>query len=588
MVQCAPPPNASIDNRRSANSVAAVVCASRLGLYGGGFLMRQLDRPTTGGSRRALAGMGLLVVLLIGTTILPWHRATATNSAPLPVKVARVTTGDVLGTVSLNGDIRPVNQLDVTSRVGARVVAVPVTVGQAVRAGDVLAQLDRTQQEVALVQAQAAIVKEQSALEKARVALDQPIDIASLEANIRAAEAELAEVLAGPRAEDVDIAVQKLSQANDTRARTASSLSNAKEQARIAMEQATFALQATQALYGAAKLIYDEAVRTGKDPNIPGPCPDSNRNCRDLTDARLRSYKATYEAAEINLRSAEALVEARRLSYQDARNQEVGGLRIASAQVQDAQAGLDKARSGPTADAVARAQADLVEARADLARALEPRSRADLRAAEASLRSAEASLRLAEVNLGETRVVAPFDGIVTQRFVSVGSSVSSGGSIVQLVSQQVEVRLSADDSQVAQLAVGQEATIRLSAFPGATFKARIGGISPSADVTSRTFTVTLATVEPDPRLKPGMLAQGEVAAIERRGVLTIPATAVISRGVESAVFVVADGKARRKAVTLGVAGGGVVEVLSGLANGESIVVDGQAALTDNVEVTVVS
>lgn len=539
------------------------------------------------GARRALAGLSLLVVLLVGTSIWPWQRAVATSSAPAPVRVAKASVGPLQASLSLSGELRPTDQLDVATRVGARVTQVAAGVGQAVQAGQTLAELDRTALEIALLQAQSGLAKEKAALAKLQSGARSE-DVAKEEAALRAAEARLEQVKRGPKAEDIDSAVQKLNQARDSRSRVASQLSLAKEQARITLEQALLSLQSAQGAYGAAKLVYDEAVRTNKDPNIAPPARGSGKkdDQRDLTDVKLRQYKAAFEAAENNLRNAEQLVENRRLAYEDAKQQEIAGLRIEAAKIQDSQAGLDKARSGPDADAVAKAEADIEAARANLAKVMAPTGDPELQTALAAIRSAEAAVRLAEINLAETRIVAPFAGIVTQRFVSPGSIVSAGAAIVQLVSQTIEVRLNADDSQIATLAAGQQAELRLNAFPGVVFNAKVESISPSANAASRTFTVTLIPEKLDPRLKPGMLAQAEVAAINRSDVLTIPEQAVMTRATETTVFVVESGKARRKVVVLGIRGNGMIEILSGLQAGEAVIIDGLTALNDNDQVAV--
>jgi HlyD family secretion protein len=536
------------------------------------------------GSRRAIGGLSILVVLLIGTTILPWQRAAVTVAAPSPVRVAKATVGDMKASISLNGELRPTDQMEVTPRVSGRVTRLTATVGRTVRAGEALAELDRTALEVALTQAQTSVTKERSALAKLQSGA-RAEDIVVAQAAVRAAEASLAQAMQGPKAEDVDMAVQKLNQARETRTKTASSLGNAKEQARIAVDQAMAELQRAQALYGASKLVYDEAVRTGKDPNV-GSCPSDNKRCNDLTDIKLRSYKADFEAKEIGMRSAEAGLAGRQLAYEDAKRQEVTSLQIENSKIADALASLEKARTGPDADAVAEVQADLEAARARLAKAETPYQEPELQAAQASIQNAEAAVRLAEANLREATVVAPFAGIVTQRYVSVGSVVSSSTAIAQLVSTTLEAKLSADDSQVAVLEPGQKTELRLNAYPGVVFPAAIESISPSANQTSRTFTATAIPENADGRLKPGMLVQGDVAAINRPSVLMIPEQAVLSRGLETTVFTVVDGKARRKPVTLGVRGGGMVEVIEGVAAGESVVIDGQAALNDNDQVTI--
>jgi len=538
-----------------------------------------------GGSRRALAGLSLLVVLLTGASILPWQRPATIVAAPAPVRVAKATVGDLKASVSLSGELRPTDQLEVTPRISARVTRLPATVGRVVGAGEVLAELDRTAQEIALTQAQAALTKERANLAKLQSG-SRAEDIVRAEAALRAAEASLAQIMQGPRPEDIEMAAQKLSQARENRIRTASTLANAKEQARIAVEQATADLQRAQALYGAAKLLYDEAVRTNRDPNIAS-CPATNRRCDELTDIKLRSYKADFEAKEIAMRSAEAALAGKQLAYEDAKRQEATGLQIENSKVADALANLEKVRSGPAPDVVAKAQADLENARATLAKAQDPYLEAELEAAQAAVQSAEAAVRQAEANLRETLVVAPFSGIITQRYVSVGAVVSTSTPIVQLVSTTLEARLSADDAQVVLLEPGQRAELVLSAYPGVVLNARLESVSPSASPTSRTFTATVIPDTPDARLRPGMLVQGNVAAINRPNVVMIPEQAVVTRGLDTTVFVVADGKARRKPVTLGVRGGGMVEVIGGVTAGETVVIDGQAALNDNDQVSIV-
>lgn len=597
---------------------------------------------STSGASRTIAGLSLLVLLLAGTTIMPWGRVAATANAPVTVRVVRAGIGDLQAGISLNGELRATDQIDVTPRVSSRVIRLPVTVGQVVAAGAVLAELDRTQLEVEVAKAQATLTKEQAALAKlqtpardeeitkeeaniraAEAKLSQleqgarPEDVNKEAAAVRAAEIKLSQAQRGARPEDIDMAVQKLNQAQNTRARAASALGAAKESARIGLEQALAALQGAQAQYGAAKLLYDEAERTGKDPNMaPSTAKDpavrrSEEARRELTDIKLRSYKADYEAKEAALRSAEATVQSREVAYEDAKQQEIAGLQFASAQVLDAQANLEKVRGpdadavakayadleaaraalakvtkAPDADVVAKAQADLAGARAGLAKAQVSTLDAEVQAARANVQSAEAALRLAGANLREAVVVAPFAGIVTQRSASVGSNVSATTTIVQLVSQAIEVRLSADDAQVTLIEPGQHADVRLNGYPGVVFPASVVSISPTASATSRTFTVTLALEAADPRLKPGMLVQADVAAINRPAVLAVPEVAVLTRATESYVFVVADGKARKRTVTVGVRGGGNVEVLSGLQDGDQVIVEGQTTLNDGDQVTI--
>jgi HlyD family secretion protein len=525
-----------------------------------------------------------LVLLLTGTTFLPWGQTIATNNAVVPVRVVRVAPSDLQAAITLNGEVRSTDQIEITPRVSGRIVSLPVEVGQAVEAGQVLAEIDRTALENDLIKARADLLAEQAALAKLQ-ASPRPEDIAEVEANVRVAEMRLQELNEGPSAIDIDQARQRVSQAEYSRMQRASQLAAGKEQARIALEQAVASLQAAQARYGADKLIYDEATRTGKDPTVPS-CPETNKDCDALTDAKLRSYKAAFESAEASLRSAEASVRAREIEYEDAKRQEVAGVRIAASQVLDAQAELEKAGMGPDASEIAEAEANLEAARASLARAQVGPLEEDLRAQQAQIQSAESAVRMAEANLREAVVVAPFAGVITQRNASVGSTAGSSTVIVTLVSLRTEVRLNADDTQVTQIEPGQAVEVRLNGLPDTVFTGRVASISPTASATNRTFTVTVTLDSSDNRLKPGMLVRGDVAAISKQGVITVPESALITRVTDTYVFVVASDKAQRRAVTLGVRGGGQVEVLSGLQEGDQVIVEGQTNLNEGDAVTV--
>ncbi len=164
-----------------------------------GFL--RLD-GSVAGSRRAMAGLSLLVILLTAATLAPW-RVVATANAPVTVRVVRAGVGDLQAAVNLNGELRAADQIDITSRVASRITRLPVTVGRVVEAGEVLAELDRGQLEVAVAQAQAALAKERAALAKLAATAPRPEEIAQGEANIRAAEAKLAQLDQGARPEEV-------------------------------------------------------------------------------------------------------------------------------------------------------------------------------------------------------------------------------------------------------------------------------------------------------------------------------------------------------------------------------------------------
>ena len=122
-------------------------------------------------------------------------------------------------------------------------------------------------------------------------------------------------------------------------------------------------------------------------------------------------------------------------------------------------------------------------------------------------------------------------------------------------------------------------------LPGRTFEGRVAEIRPAADVASRSFGVKVRVPNPKGALRPGMFARGAIVVGVRQGVLSIPEQAVLTATSGPIVFVARGGRAVRQSVTLGEHQNGSVEVTSGLADGDAVVVEGQDGLTDNQPVT---
>jgi HlyD family secretion protein len=242
-----------------------------------------------------------------------------------------------------------------------------------------------------LANAESALRSAEAKLAATIAGTTTPQDLASAEAALRSAEAKLAELRAGPDPTDVDAAVQQLNQAKDSRAKQESQLALSKEQARLAVEAAANDLRSAQARYGAAKLMWDQADRTGKDPAIES-CPTTNRKCNDLTDAKRRQYKNDFETAERAMVNAEQALERSQLAYEDAKKQEIIGLQTASSQVLTAEANLDKVKAGPTASELTQAEAGVEQARASLEKLRQPVKETDLVQAQAAVEQARANL----------------------------------------------------------------------------------------------------------------------------------------------------------------------------------------------------
>lgn len=211
-------------------------------------------------------------------------------------------------------------------------------------------------------------------------------------------------------------------------------------------------------------------------------------------------------------------------------------------------------------------------------------SQAEFDTAESRYRVAEATVAEAETMRGYTKVVAPFDGIITRKHSDVGDLAAPGRPLLDMEDFS-RLRLEADvpEAAVGYLALHDTLTVRISNVTN-DLTGVVSEISPAADPNSRTSLVKL-DLPNVPGLRAGQFGRVSVPVGETLA-LRAPATAVVQRGQIELVFVVADGRAKMRMVKTGRQVGNEVEVVSGLDEGESVVVQNTRQLVDGQPVTV--
>jgi RND family efflux transporter MFP subunit len=211
---------------------------------------------------------------------------------------------------------------------------------------------------------------------------------------------------------------------------------------------------------------------------------------------------------------------------------------------------------------------------------------AQFRQAQAQVQLAEASLAAAQIQLRDATVSAPFAGTITQRKVEPGEAVSPTSQVFVLAQlDDVYAELVVPERQRAGVRVDQSVAITVDALPGVSLAGRIAEIQPAATISSRSFTVKVRVANPQRVLRPGMFARGTITVAVRPGVLQVPAAAVLTTAGKPIVFIVQDGKAVRREVTLGDRQNGMVEIISGLNANDQVVASDAAGLTENQPVT---
>jgi membrane fusion protein (multidrug efflux system) len=239
---------------------------------------------------------------------------------------------------------------------------------------------------------------------------------------------------------------------------------------------------------------------------------------------------------------------------------------------------------------VARAQADRDLAQQALTRtrqllADKAAAPADVERAEAQMRSTQAGLDLLQLRLDRTVVRAPFSGVTGQRLASLGDYVNNSTRLITL--QTVNPQRAAfqvPERYAEQLKIGQKVLFRVAALAGRDFTGTVNFVDPLVQLPGRTITVKAAVPNPRRELQSGMFIEARLETARRPNATVVPEDAVSPMQGLMFVWVIQDGKAMRKEVSLGVRTPGYVEVRSGVEPGDQVVVGGAERLSQGAEV----
>ncbi|MBS0337395.1 MAG: efflux RND transporter periplasmic adaptor subunit [Proteobacteria bacterium] len=208
--------------------------------------------------------------------------------------------------------------------------------------------------------------------------------------------------------------------------------------------------------------------------------------------------------------------------------------------------------------------------------------------AVARLRAAEADLLSARKTLGDSSLVAPFSGIVSERHAQPGERVPLDAKIVSIVDLSVlTLEASVPASTIAQVKVGQPVAFRVDGFGERRFDGRIDRINPATAAGSRSISVYAIIENKEALLRGGLFAQGDLILEKIENAVIVPATAVREEIGQTFVYAIDAGTLRKRPVRVGQSDSdGMLQVLSGLAAGDSVVKNNLGQLRDGSPVLV--
>jgi RND family efflux transporter MFP subunit len=274
-----------------------------------------------------------------------------------------------------------------------------------------------------------------------------------------------------------------------------------------------------------------------------------------------------------------------------ARDESRAGVKAAGAELAEAQAGLTQAEADFERisalwqqESVTKPVYDGATAKLDGARAKVDAATAAIAAAKQRVTAAAAQAHEAEIALSDTALRAPFDGILVERHVEVGTLVSPSTPAFTIADLRlIKARFSVPDTALLMFRAGQVLPVSVDAFVDERFEGHVLSVAPAADPKSRSFEIAVAIDNPAYKLRSGMIASIRVAseiADPHQHQLLIPVDALVHDPVRDQYLVYAleqkDGRSVAKAIDIkpGPLVGNQVSILEGLTAGQRIVASG--------------
>ncbi len=450
----------------------------------------------------------------------------AQNQAQAPAfDTVPVERSTIASTVSATGNFDPSQEVSLLFRASGPVAKVPVAVGDAVKQGQLLAELETTDQTLALAQSKVSLEIAEAQLKKLLLPPDTG-DIAAAQAAVEVAQAGVAgaeAALASAQATYRDL----LTGPNETQ-----QVINESQ-----LRQAEISLKQAQEAYDKIK---------------------------DQSDAGLRPQASELEQATVNYEVAKAQV---------AKTEETA----TQAEISQALNQIAQAQSG-----IRQAQAQVVNARNSLDTLLEGATQEDVDVTSAQVRQAQLNLLQAENALANARIVAPFDGVVSQVNVKEGEIAPAGVPAVELTDlSNFTMKVLVDEIDVRQIAAGQPVRLSIDALPDSKITGKITKISPTASDVNGTIAYEV-TIVPDPTdepLRAGMSATAIITTASVDDAILLPNRYIqLNRETDKAyVYKMVDDQPVLQEVELGLRNERQSQILAGLDEGDVVALVTQSA-----------
>ena len=494
------------------------------------------------------------------------------------VEVLKAPRGEIRSELQLSGTIEANSRVTVFPEVAGKIIQMDVDEGARVTKGQTLAVIEHAELALQVRQAEAAHRATETAFNQAQqlaeIRVKSQIDQAAAQLSSAVISLQLVEDLSKTRT------TSQVEQAQAGLASLKANLEKIKHGARDEdLRQAEAALSGAKASRTNAQNSYERMKKLFENTAISKQSFESAETQLDIAKSQYEVAREQYALIQNGAREEDIQAMEAQVAQAEA------ALKLAYAQVDTKTWEKDRALAQSQVGA-AHATLKAVEALAS-AKSWE----AEIIVAETTMEQAKVALSLAQERLSDATITAPISGILSMRYLDLGGFASPTAPIFEIVDMDtVKATVSVIEADLSKLdPENQDAWLEVDALPQAV-TGKISLISPVLDQTSRSAKVEIAIDNAALLLKPGMFAKVRIPVEIHQNAILLPRSAIIEDSVRKiqTVFVVVDGRSKRRQVEMGLVDGSRVEITTGISEGEQVVIAGQHTLKDDEAVTVMN
>lgn len=476
------------------------------------------------------------------------------TTAPINVTVETAAVRDLSSGVVYTGEIKAASDVSVSPKVSGKVTSVNVEIGKYVNAGDVLFTIDDTDLQLSYNQALAGY---------------------------NSANASYSSITGGSAKQTENQVSQAVVTAQINYDSAVTALEREKQlyenNSSVVLAENTY--NDAVASYNRALELYNNDVNIIAANNALTTAEDNYKRMQSLfemgaiSQVELDTARTSYENAKANAASA---VSANQTQIEAAKTQMLAAEESLKSTKVNSRAALDNAENA--VKSAKEALDNAIKTRDLTINVINPQTATN---AKASVASAKASLDIAKNALNNARVTAPISGYVTSVSVEKGQNAAAGSPAVGIVNMNtVEVEINVTEAVAPTISQGMSAVVSIPSAQISDLTGTVTAVSPSKNEATGLFTVKVSVPNDSGTLKGGMFADVELTTLNKTS-LSVPAEAVTTDGSESYVYVNNNGNAEKKIVEIGSSDGTYTEILSGISDGDSVIVSGKEFISDD-------